>query len=136
MIQKNQRIALQIVISLCAIIPIFGGLNGIYYGPKMIEKAYNYPILVDSQFRYLSGLPLAMGMLLLRSLPTIDRDGSDLRRVTLLVFIGGLGRLYGLITVDFNFGAMIATLGELFAFPLVCVWQYQIQQKTKQSRIK
>ncbi|CAF3627422.1 unnamed protein product [Rotaria sp. Silwood1] len=60
-----------------------------------------------------------MGMLLLRSLPTIDRDGSDLRRVTLLVFIGGLGRLYGLITVDFNFGAMIATLGELFAFPLL-----------------
>ncbi|CAF5188841.1 unnamed protein product, partial [Rotaria magnacalcarata] len=36
-----------------------------------------------------------MGILLLRSLPTIDQDGSELRRVALLIFVGGLGRLSG-----------------------------------------
>jgi hypothetical protein len=136
MVKINQRLALQIVIGLIAIVPIFVGVNGIVRGPDMLVKAYNYPIQVDSHFRFLSGLPVAMGIFLLRSLPIIDRDGSDSRRVSLLVFIGGLGRLWGLITVGLEASAIVATLFELFVPPFVCLWQNQIQQKTVQLRVK
>lgn len=136
MANTNQRLLLQIVIGIIALVPIFVGLNGIFRGPDMLVKAYNYPIQVDSHFRYLSGLPVAMGVLLLRSLPTIDRDGNDLRRVSLLIFIGGLGRLWGLISVGLETGAVVATFVELFILPFVCLWQNQVQQTSVRSRTK
>jgi hypothetical protein len=77
-----------------------------------------------------------MGILLLRSLPTIDRDGSDLRRVALLIFIGGLGRLWGLIAVGLEVRAVVATFAELFVLPLICLWQHQVQQKSVRTRTK
>ncbi|CAF5100741.1 unnamed protein product, partial [Rotaria sp. Silwood1] len=133
MAKTNQRLALQIVIGLLAIIPLFVGLQGIFRGPNMLAEGYNYPLSVDSHFRYLSGLPVAIGLLLLRSLPTIDRDASDLRRVSLLIFIGGLGRLWGLITLGFDISTMVATLAELFLFPFLCLWQYQVQKSNVRS---
>ncbi|CAF3463150.1 unnamed protein product [Rotaria sp. Silwood1] len=136
MAKTNQRLALQIVIGLLAIIPLFVGLQGIFRGPNMLAEGYNYPLSVDSHFRYLSGLPVAIGLLLLRSLPTIDRDASDLRRVSLLIFIGGLGRLWGLITLGFDISTMVATLAELFLFPFLCLWQYQVQKSNVRSRTK
>jgi hypothetical protein len=134
MVKTNQRLALQIVIGLTAIVPIFVGLNGIFRGPDILAKGYNYPIPLDSHFRYLSGLPVAMGILLLRSLPTIDQDSSDLRRVSLLIFIGGLGRLWGLISLGLEIGAVVATLVELFVLPFICLWQNQVQQESVRSR--
>ncbi len=50
MAKINQRLALQIVICLYAIVPIFIGLNAIYRGPSMLAKASNYPIPLDSHF--------------------------------------------------------------------------------------
>ncbi|CAF0979279.1 unnamed protein product [Rotaria sp. Silwood1] len=136
MAKTNQRLALQIVIGLLAIIPLFVGLQGIFRGPNMLAEGYNYPLSVDSHFRYLSGLPVAIGLLLLRSLPTIDRDASDLRRVSLLIFIGGLGRLWGLITLGFDISTMVITLVELFLFPFLCLWQYQVQKSSVRPRTK
>ncbi|CAF0772100.1 unnamed protein product [Rotaria sordida] len=136
MAKTSQCLVLQIVIGLVAIVPLFFGLNGIIRGPSMLATGYNYPISVDSHFRYLSGLPVAMGILLLRNLPTIDRDASDLHRVSLLIFIGGLGRLWGLITVSFEVSTMVTTLVELLLFPFLCLWQHQVQKNSVRSRTK
>ncbi|CAF3046353.1 unnamed protein product [Rotaria sp. Silwood2] len=134
MATRNQRLSLQIVIGLIAMIPIFVGLNGIFQGPNVLLKTNDYSIQVDSHLRYLSGLRVAMGIFLLRNLPTIDRNGDDLCRVSLFVFIGGLGRLWGLITIGFDFDAIIAALIELFILPIICLWQNQIERKTTRLR--
>ena len=128
------RVALKIVVGLTALVPISNGLSGILKGPAMLEQTVRSTIPLDSHFRYLSGLPLAMGILLLRSLPNIEHDGSDLRRVTLLIFIGGLGRLYGLITAGYDTNAVVVTLSELFVLPLVCVYQNRVQKNASCSQ--
>ncbi|CAF1148873.1 unnamed protein product [Rotaria sp. Silwood1] len=129
-----ERFGLKIAVGLTALVPLSNGLSGIIKGPAMLEKAIRCTIPLDSHFRYLSGLPLAMAILLLRSLPNIEHDGRDLRRVTLLIFIGGLGRLWGLITVGYNTNTVLVTLSELFVLPLVCVYQSRIQKKVSSSR--
>jgi hypothetical protein len=121
MAKTKQCLALQITIGLMAMIPIFVGINGISRGPAILDKTSNYSIPLDSHFRYLSGFPVAMGIMLLRSLPTIDRDNSDLRRACLLIVIGGLGRLWGLISVGLETGVVIATIVELFVLPFLCL---------------
>lgn len=130
MAKTKQGLALQLVVGIISTIPIFVGLNGIFSGPSMLEKAYKYPVQVESHFRYLSGIAVGMGLLLLRSLPKIDRDGSDLRRVALLIFIGGLGRLWSLLALglEFEFSLVMVTLTELLLFPFLCLWQNQVQK--------
>lgn len=129
-----ERFALKIVVGLTALVPISNGLSGILKGPAMLEHTVRSTIPLDSHFRYLSGLPLAMGILLLRSLPHIEHDGSDLRRVALLIFIGGLGRLYGLITAGYDTNTVVITLSELFVLPLVCVYQSHVQKQVSCSQ--
>ncbi|CAF2476462.1 unnamed protein product [Rotaria sp. Silwood2] len=136
MTKTSQCLVLQVVIGLIAIIPIFVGLDGIFRGPNMLAAGFNYPISVDSHFRYLSGIPVAMGILLLHSLPNIDQDASELHRVSLFIFIGGLGRLWGLITVSFEVSTMVAILTELFLFPCLCLWQHQVQKNSAPTRTK
>ena len=132
----TQRLALQIATGVSATLPIVLGLNGMFRGPAVLAKAFAYPAVVDSHFRYLSGLPVGMGILLLRSLPNIDQDGSDLRRVSLLVFIGGLGRLWGLITVGYDPRTMMITLSELLVFPLIYAWQNRLQRNNTRSHMR
>jgi Domain of unknown function (DUF4345) len=131
-----QRIGLKAAVGLTAMIPIANGIAGIIKGPAMLETAIRCTIPLDSHYRYLSGLPLGMGILLLRSLPNIERDGTDLRRVTLLVFIGGLGRLWGVITKGYTTNTALVTLAELLVFPVVCAYQNYIQKKTLSSDTK
>ena len=132
----NQRLALQIAVGISAVIPFALGLNGILRGPDGLVKTNNYPFQVDSHFRCLSGFLVANGLFLLRSLPTIDRDASDLRRVCMLVFIGGLGRLYGFLTVGVETSAVLTNLVELFLLPAICIWQSRVQKNSKRTNTK
>lgn len=122
-----QRTSLKIAVGLTALVPITNGILGILKGPAMIERTSLYSLSLDSHYRYLSGLPLGLGFLLLRSLSKIEHDGSDLQRVTLLIFIGGLGRLYGLFRIGHDRNSVLLTLSELFVLPLLCMYQNRIQ---------
>ncbi|UJR11724.1 hypothetical protein I4U23_015905 [Adineta vaga] len=144
MVKIDQLLALQIVVTLSAIVPIFVGLKGIYLGPSGITlkpnqlfKSEKYIIEVDSHFRYISGYLLAMGIFLLRSVPNMHRDATELHRACIIVFIGGLGRLWGLFVTGLEIGAVLATIVELFFFPIICYWQKQIQnQNYLRSHVK
>jgi hypothetical protein len=133
--KTNQCLALQIVVGLIAIISIFGGLYSLFYEAVMLVKPYNYPMMFVSNLCYICGLSVAMGILLLRSLPNIDHDGTDLRCFSLLTFVGGLGRLWGLIVLGLETSTVAATFFELFVFPLICLWQYRLQQNSLRSHV-
>lgn len=127
------RIVLKAAVSLSALVPISNGILGIVKGPAMLENSIRCSLPLDSHYRYLSGLPLGMGILLMRNLPNIEHNGSDLRRVTTLIFIGGLGRLYGLLTEGYDKGSIILTVSELCVFPLLCLYQNYVQNSVSQS---
>ncbi len=62
--------------------------------------------------------------------PTIERQGRRVRLLTLLVFVGGLGRLVSLG----RFGApdlamQLAFIMELLVTPAICLWQWRLERR-------
>jgi len=136
MVKSKQLLALQLIVAIAGIVPILVGLKGIFLGPSGVSfnpnvlfQSEKYPLAVDSHFRYISGYLIGAGVLLLRSVSTIDKDGTNLRCVCLLIFIGGFGRLWGLITVGRDFDSINATLVELILPPILYFWQKRIEKK-------
>jgi uncharacterized protein DUF4345 len=122
----RERRLLQAAVALLALIPIGAGLSGIWLGPAMVRVA-DAGVTADSQFRYLSGLLLAIGLCFWRMVPIIERAGPAARLLTLVVFIGGIGRLVSLIALGVPSLAMLGGLAmELVVTPLLCFWQMRI----------
>lgn len=131
----SQRLALQIVIGFLAMLSIFGPLTMFFSIAFMMEKPPKAEQMIFSNLCHMGGISMTIGILLLRSLPNIDHDGADLRRISLLTFVGGLGRLCSFTTLDLEIETVVATLFELFAFPLICLWQYRLQQTSLHSHV-
>ena len=82
---------------------------------------------LDSHVRYLSGLLLGIGLVFWATIPGIERRGAIFRALTGIVFIGGLGRLLGVLIVGVPSTPMAAALGmELVVTPLLCLWQSRV----------
>lgn len=84
-------------------------------------------IILDSHFRYLSGLLLGIGLGFWSLIPSLDRDNPRFRLLAIIVFIGGLGRLVSLIGMGVpNRSMLFGLFMELGLTPLLAFWQYKI----------
>jgi hypothetical protein len=119
------RRPLQITVAVCGLVPVGAGLAGVLLGPGMAGDAVGTAaISLDSHFRYLSGLLLAIGVAFWCLVPGIDRHGFTFRLLSALVVAGGLARLAGLWLGGVPSLAMLFGLVmELVVTPLLCVWQ-------------
>jgi hypothetical protein len=131
---SGQRLCLQFVMILACLIPIGAGLAGSLLGSRMIDKVgmgmSEAGISQDSQFRYLSGLLLAVGLCFLSLVPKIERAGAAMRLLTFIVFIGGLARLVGVISFGLPSRPMLGGLTmELAVTPLLCLWQMNLARR-------
>jgi hypothetical protein len=87
-------------------------------------------ISAESHFRYLSGLLLAIGLCFWSTIPEIEAKTGRFRLLTLLVVIGGLGRLLGLALTGLPSLIMLGSLFlELIVTPLLCLWQTRIANR-------
>lgn len=132
---RDERRQLQAVLALVALVPICGGLAGVIAGPRLFAtlgpsgQAFG-PALdmvsLDSHFRYLSGLLLGIGILAACLVPKIDASGPALRVLAGIVFLGGLARLSGVVSLGWPNAAMVAGLGmELVVAPLLALWHWR-----------
>ena len=120
---RRQRLCLQLVMAIACLVPISAGLAGALMGSGMVEKT-SMGISEDSQFRYLSGLLLAIGLCFLSLVPKIERATTTMRLLTFIVIIGGLARLAGVAVLGFPSRSMLGALTmELAVTPLLCLWQ-------------
>jgi hypothetical protein len=116
---------LRLAVALGGLVPVAGGLAGTVLGAAML--APGAPPALDSHYRYLSGLLLAIGLGFWSTIPGLARQGARFRLLTALVVVGGLGRLYGALTQGVPPPAMLAALAmELVVTPLLCLWQARI----------
>jgi len=107
------------------LVPVAAGLGGMVLGPAMLGAGA--PLALDSHFRYLSGLLLAIGLGFWSTIPRIAQHSARFRLLTLVVVCGGLGRLYGMLTHGMPGLPMRAALAmELVITPLLCLWQARI----------
>ena len=119
-----ERRALQIVILLAGLVPVFGGGAGALLG----ERAFGpwAGAGQDSHIRYLSGLLLAIGLVFWSCVPTIERRGETVRLLTVIVVTGGLARLAGVFLAGDPGPMRWALVMELGVTPLLCLWQARI----------
>jgi hypothetical protein len=116
------RRSLQIAVAILALVPVGAGLAGVLLGPTMVAAVQNVPL--DSHYRYLSGLLLAIGLGFWSCIPKIEQNGDRFRLLTGLVFIGGLGRAVSLETVGLpDVPMLFGLIMELVVTPLLCLWQ-------------
>jgi hypothetical protein len=126
---ERERRLLQGVIILACLLPIAAGLAGIILGPAMIETA-SVGVNVDSHFRYLSGVLLAIGLAFLSLVRQIETETIGFRLLTLLVFVGGLARLGSVAAVGIPGRSMLAALVmEVAITPLLCLWQGSLARR-------
>jgi uncharacterized membrane protein YfcA len=126
------RRLLQGAVAILAVIPISTGLAGAAFGPAMVG-AVHAPVDLDSHYRYLSGLLLAIGLAFWATIPNIERRTVEFRTLTFIVFTGGISRLVSLAAAGVPSPPMIAPFSmELVITPLLCLWQNAIREKNQE----
>jgi len=119
-----ERRALQASVAIAAMVPVAAGGAGVIVGARGRSAAF------DSQYRYLSGLLLALGLVFWSLIPWIERRTAVVRALTFLVVVGGLARLYA-FSQHGDPGVMRwALVMELVVTPALCVWQARVSTKS------
>lgn len=117
------RRLLQATVAVLGLVPVGAGAAGVLLGPGFVGAAGAGTDL-DSHFRYLSGVFLALGLVFWSTVPAIERRTARFRLASLLVIAGGLARLLSLLAVGAPTAPHLAGLGlELVVVPLLAVWQ-------------
>lgn len=119
---QAQRRALQAAVTLAALVPILAGLWGVVTG---LDAPRN-PI--DSHYRYLSGLLLAIGLAFLWTVPKIERRAGPFRLLTLIVVLGGVARLGAALAGGGGGVILLALAMELVVVPLLFFWREKVQR--------
>jgi len=124
----RERKLLQQSVAIAATVPVAAGLYGVLFGQALTGDAVS--ISAESHFRFLSGLLLGIGLCFWSTLPAIEAKTNRFRILTLLVVIGGLGRLVGLgltgLPSLFMIGGLIL---ELIVAPGLCLWQTRVANR-------
>ena len=115
-----------------SVVPIGAGGAGVLLGPALVGAGGTGSVDLDSHFRYLSGLLLAIGLLFVAAVPRIERHAHWFRTGAVIVFCGGLARLLSL----FQTGApspphLVALAIELVIVPLLALWQASVARAEK-----
>ncbi len=122
-----ERRLLQILVAIGGVVPVAGGLAGVFWGPAALgEPAHG---AFDSQFRYLSGLLAAIGVAYWSTIPEIETEGAKFALLTLIVVAGGFSRALGMLIAGPPGAVMSAALiMELVVTPLLYLWQARVQR--------
>ncbi len=115
---------LQFVILLAGCVPVAAGLLGALEGAAFMGGGLGPG--GDSQFRYLSGLLLGIGLVFWGCIPSIGRRTETVRALAIVVVMGGLARAVGWISHGDPGASRWALIMELGVTPLICLWQARI----------
>lgn len=122
-VSRLEKRAFQICVAVGGLVPVLGG------GWGAIERLAGTGAWTADHERYLSGLLLAIGLAFWSTIPEIEHRTERFRLLTLLVFVGGLCRLFGVVMGDGLSRSIAAALAmELGITPLLCLWQMRFSR--------
>jgi len=126
---------LQAAVAIACVVPLAAGGMGIIRGVAMLKGApVPPPPDLDSHFRYLSGMFLALGIAFATCIPAIETKGPRFRLLGAMVVAGGLARLVSLRAVGVPAAAhRFGLVMELGVVPLLMLWQARVARRTRPS---
>ena len=132
---RAEKRALQIAVAIGSLVPIGAGAAGMLLGPRMLGSNGIGSGDLDSHFRYLSGLLLAIGIGYATTVPRVEMQGRRFRLLTFAVVLGGVGRLFSLLSIGPPSSTMVAALiMELLVAPGLALWQHWVAFQTRARR--
>ena len=127
---SREKRALQIAIGVLAVIPTLTGLAGVLLGPDFLRLDPPWPADLDSHFRFLSGVFLAVGIGFYSCILNIETKTERFRLLCGFIVLGGLARLCSLALVGAPSAGHIAGLVmELGVVPLLVRWQARLARE-------
>jgi hypothetical protein len=110
------------------------GLAGVFFGAGFTDLSHD--VVMDSYFRFLKGMLLAIGLIYWASVPDIERHGERISLVTFILVLGAVPRLLAVIGhgVPTN-GILIGLAGELIFAPLLWLWHRRLAQAAQRRAV-
>lgn len=116
---------LQLTVAIAGLVPVGAGLAGALWGPVMLSQMGD--AVLDSHYRYLSGLLLGIGLAFWTAIPNIERHGQRFALLTLIVVTGGFCRAIGMLAGGLPGPVMsFALVMELVVTPLLYLWRERV----------
>jgi hypothetical protein len=127
-----EKRTLQILVAIGSLVPVAAGAAGMLLGPRMVDSRLVGSGDLDSHFRYLSGLLLAIGIGYTSTVPRIETHGGRFRLLTGIVMLGGIGRLLSVLSIGPPSRSMAAALVmELLVTPGLALWQHRVARQAR-----
>jgi hypothetical protein len=122
------RRGLQVTLGVLSAIPFLSGLAGMLVGPKTLPgDTSQLGATADSEYRFVNAFWFATAPVIWSAIPQVEQRTGLLRRLTAVIFVGGLARLVSWRTTGRPHAVFIAaTVLELVGLPAVMAWQSRI----------
>jgi uncharacterized protein DUF4345 len=103
------------------------GLHTVIAGAKSLPRQGLANPSVESELRFYAAFYVVYGLVALRVAPRADRDTTTVRALAGALFLAGLARAGGWLTVGRPHGLQLALLAvELAAPPPIVAWQARL----------
>tara|TARA_R110002110_G_scaffold308310_1_gene521946 strand:+ start:262 stop:708 length:447 start_codon:yes stop_codon:yes gene_type:complete len=116
-------IAFRFATILIGFIPLWFGVNGIFFGATEHMGAEPFSTAMDNQYRYLSGVYIGVAMMVFFSAGDVRRRADFFRFAMLFFFIGGCARAVSYLVVGPPPTEQIAGMIIELLSPLLLLWQ-------------
>ena len=116
-------IAFRFATILIGFIPLWFGVNGIFFGAAEHMGADPFSVALDNQYRYYSGVYLGVAAMFFYSAGDLRRRATFFRFGILFFFIGGCARAISYLTVGPAPAEQIGAMAVELLSPLLLLWQ-------------
>jgi hypothetical protein len=122
------RRGLQVTLGVLSAIPFMSGLAGMLVGPRTLPgDSSQLGATADSEYRFVNAFWFAAAPVIWSAIPQVDQRTGLLRRLTAVVFVGGLARLVSWRSAGRPHAVFIAAIVlELVGLPVVLAWQSRV----------
>jgi len=130
MTARAEKRAWQAILLIVLVLPFTAAIAGVVGGPRFLGHPPVVPTDLDSHFRYVSGIFLAMLVGYVSCVPAMETKTARLRLLGALTVAGGLARLGSLLTVGVpSTGHQVGLVIELGIAPAMLLWQARIARR-------